>query len=113
MTETTCESNDLNIAIDEAEEKWLTALLLKLKVPKPVLKKRKAGEWSNGKWRDILFNNYQINIYKNLSTSLVTVYKYSTKVDENVKVGEWKAPEVIRLKGKGKCKLRLKCWQLV
>lgn len=111
-----CDSNKVHTAIQDVEDKWLESLLLRLRVPKPMLKSRNARKMSNAQWRDYLFNNYGLNIYKHLETKKVSVYKYATATDENVKVAEWYMPEVIRVKKKNKkvhCKLKLRYWQIV
>jgi len=111
-----CDNDQVYKTIDQVEEKWLESLLLRLRVPKPMMKSRSARNIGNAQWRDYLFNSFGLNIYKHLETKKVSVFKYTQASDENVKVGEWYAPEIVRMKkGKKKahCKLKLRYWQIV
>lgn len=111
-----CDSDKVHKTIQDVEDKWLESLLLRLRVPKPMIKSRNAKRMSNHQWRDYLFNNFGLNIYKHLESKKVSVYKYTKTTDENVKVAEWYMPEVIRVKKKNKkvhCKLKLRYWQIV
>lgn len=111
-----CDISKVNSTIEDMESRWLNALLSRLSIPKLMLDKKVAGQLSNPQWRDYLFSTYGINIYRNLETKEVSVFKYSEATDENIKVAEWSMPEIVRvkeLKGKSHCKLNLKYWQII
>lgn len=111
-----CDISKTNSVIQDMEHRWLQSLLTRLNVPKLMLSKRLAGDLSNPQWRDYLFGTYGINIYRNLETKEITVFKYSEATEDNIKVAEWSMPEIIRVKekdGKSHCKLSLKYWQII
>lgn len=110
-----CDTNKVHAMIEAAEEQWLDSLLYRISVPKIIVRKKKAGDMSNADWRDYLFNTFGLNIFKNLDTKTVKVFKYNVQREENTQVAEWLLPEVVYMKvgNSKKCELRLRYWQIL
>ena len=110
-----CDTNKVAETVQDAETTWIESMLLKSRVPKIMLKKKQRNELGNSQWRDFLFDQFRLNIFKHLSTKKVGVYKYDDSKEKNILVGEWSQPEVIRIKkgSKAHCELRLKYWQII
>jgi hypothetical protein len=110
-----CDTHRVTEVEEQVEGQWLEALLLRSQVPKLMLKRKYANRMGNAQWRDYLFDQFQLNIYKNLSTKQVKVYKWRESTNENILVGEWSRPEVVRKKQgrKTHCELRLRYWHIV
>lgn len=111
-----CDISEVNSTINGLEALWLNALLGRLKVPKLMLEKKVSAKLDNHQWREYLFGTHGLNIYKNLETKEVTVFKYNEATEDNIKVAEWSMPEIVRVKemvGKSHCKLVLKYWQII
>lgn len=110
-----CEINQVWATIDQLEEQWLTALLLRMSIPKAILDKRRNNEMSNFDWRTYLLKTSGISISKHLGTRGVQVYKWDFAKEENLLVGEWESPEIIHKKegNQTRAELRLRKWEIV
>ena len=110
-----CDISEVNSTCEAVEGKWLEALLLRIRVPKPIIRNRTSNKMSNPQWREYLFENFGVHITKDLGNEKVSVFKYTKATDENVKIAEWYMPEVIRVRKDKKvhCKLKLRYWQLL
>jgi hypothetical protein len=110
-----CDVDKVLETVSSAETTWLESMLLKSRVPKVMLRKKQRDEVGNSQWRDYLFNQFRLNIFKNLSTKKVGVYRYDDSDEKNIQIGEWSPPEVIRIKtgSKSHYELRLKYWQII
>lgn len=110
-----CDPGALQKTIHELETKWVEALLLRARVPKIMIDKKTSGQIGNAEWRDYLISNFGINIFFDLDTKMVSVFKYNNNLASNTKVGEWYKPEITKKKGGSKyhCEVRLKYWQLI
>lgn len=110
-----CDTHRVPKTVEEIERKWLESLLLRSQVPQIMLDKKASNQLGNSQWRDYLFDYFKLNIYKHLGTQGVKVYKWKETTEENVLVGEWSKPEVVRIKQgrKTHCELRLRYWHIV
>ena len=110
-----CDTHQVLQTVEDVEGQWLEAILLRSDVPKLMLKNKYANRMGNSQWRDYLFEYFQLNIYKNLGSKRVRVYKWQDGTQENTLIGEWSKPEVVRIKqGRNThCELRLRYWHIV
>lgn len=110
-----CEPKDVWTLCQQLEQLWVSAVLKAVGIPQSKIDAKIEGSLSNRSWRDYLLLHFRVNIFKNLQTKQVDVFK----IDENIKsihIASWTCPTIVRVKEsptKIHCELNLKYWQLV
>ena len=111
-----CDCGDINKQSAELENEWVYSLLKRFKVDPTVIDEYKTSEFaSKAKWRDFLFDKYGIRIEKNLSTGKIVIKRLNFSTLEDVELGAWQSPEVVRVKNSKEsyCELHLDYWHTV
>ena len=111
-----CSSGDTIKLSNELESEWTFSLLKRFKVDHTVIESYNTSKFaSKRKWRDFLFDKYGIRIEKNLENGKVTVKRLNFSSLEDVELGIWSPPDIVRVKNKDESyyELHLNYWQLV
>lgn len=111
-----CNSEDIPTLIIEYENEWTYSLLKRFKVDPTVIDSYNTSKFaSKRKWRDFLFDKYGIRIEKNLETGKVIIKRLNFSSLEDIELGKWSPPDIVRVKNKDEsyCELHLDYWQLV
>lgn len=111
-----CKSEDIHTASGVAETEWISSLLKRFKVDPLIIDKAQNDiHYSKNEWRRFLFEKYGIRIEKDLATKVVVIRRLNFKTYEDIVLGQWTAPEIIRVQTKEDkyCELHLHYWQIV
>ena len=111
-----CNNEDVHSLAAELENEWAFSLLYRFKVDPAIIKKCKEdSHYTKKDWRNFIFDNYGIRIGKDLSTGTLSIKRLNFKTYEDLELGRWDKPEVIRVKNANDnyCELHLKYWQIV
>jgi len=111
-----CEDEDVHLATDRLQLEWLRKFLLRLKAdPDKIERALNDPTYLNQDWRDYLLIKFGVDIIYNMGDKSVTVVKIHENTREEIKLAEWKKPEIIRVKNKAEryCELHLKYWSLI
>lgn len=110
-----CDYADVHRIAEKEEVEWIYALLKRFKVDPKQIELFENDKIDKTQWRNFLFEKYGILIEKDLSTGLLTIKRLNFKTTEVLLLGEWKAPEIIKVvAGKERyCELHLRTFQIV
>ena len=111
-----CNTDDVSTLSNELESEWTYSLLKRFKVDPSVIESFNTSKLaSKRKWRDFLFDKYGIRIEKNLGTGKVIVKRLNFSSLEDIELGVWDPPDIVRVKNAKEsfCELHLNYWQLV
>ena len=111
-----CKSEDIHTMAHQIESEWILCLLRRFKVDPSVIEKAQNDiHFGKNEWRRFLFENYGIRIEKDLATKAVVIRRLNFKTYEDIVLGQWTAPEIIRVQTKEDkyCELHLRYWQIV
>ena len=111
-----CPSHEVYDCAQELETEWIACLLKRFKVdPVMIDRARDDDHFSKNEWRRFLFEKYGIRIEKDLVSKKVFVRRLNFKTYEDILLGQWSAPEIVRVDTKEKkyCELHLRYWQIV
>ena len=112
-----CKTHEFPQVIVDLEDSWVSSFLLRQGVPQLLLDRRAQGLTSNRTWKEYLFAEKGLAIYRHLGQTGVTIEicKYNEAKQAEQVVAEWSHPEVVYQTRPGEryVELRLKQWQLI
>lgn len=110
-----CEPEQVWKVCDEYRDQWIVALLTRMKVdPDKIDRIQNDPKFSKRAWRNELFFKHGIEVSKHPDKIIIKRYQDEA---EDIILGEWRNPEIVRIKDKSgrkrHCEVRLDYWQLV